>query len=49
MDWTANEKLTGDRTVLKLLEAGEEPARIEQQYLAALEQFRQHRSRFLLY
>lgn len=49
MDWPANEKLTGDRRVLKLLEAGEEPGRIEQQYFTDLEQFRQRRSRFLLY
>ena len=32
---------SGDRNVLKLLEEGEDPARIEQQYAADLEQFRQ--------
>jgi uncharacterized protein YbbC (DUF1343 family)/CubicO group peptidase (beta-lactamase class C family) len=49
MDWAANEKLTGDRDVLKLLEQGEDPTRIEQQYTAGLDQFRQRRSQFLLY
>jgi uncharacterized protein YbbC (DUF1343 family) len=49
MDWAANEKLTGDRNVLKLLQAGEDPAKIEQQYAAGLDQFRQRRSEFLLY
>ena len=34
---------SGDRKVLKLLEAAEDPARIEQQYAAGLEQFRQQR------
>jgi uncharacterized protein YbbC (DUF1343 family)/CubicO group peptidase (beta-lactamase class C family) len=49
MNWQANEKLLGDRTVLKMLEAGDDPVRIEQKYYADLQQFRQRRSQFLLY
>jgi uncharacterized protein YbbC (DUF1343 family) len=49
MNWTANEKLLGDRKVLKYIEEGEDPALIEQQYAADLEKFRQRRSEFLLY
>jgi uncharacterized protein YbbC (DUF1343 family) len=49
MNWTANEKLTGDRNVLKLLEAAEDPARIEQQYASGLIQFRDRRAQSLLY
>jgi uncharacterized protein YbbC (DUF1343 family) len=49
MDWAVNDKLLGDRNVLKLLEEGEDPTRIEQQYSANLDQFRQRRSEFLLY
>jgi uncharacterized protein YbbC (DUF1343 family)/CubicO group peptidase (beta-lactamase class C family) len=49
MDWQANEKLTGDKNVIKLMEQGEDPVKIEQQYATALDQFRQRRSEFLLY
>ena len=49
MNWQANEKLLGDRGVLKMLEAGEDPVRIEQKYYADLQRFRQKRNQFLLY
>ena len=49
MNWTANEKLLGDRKVLKQLEAAEDPALIEQQYAADILGFQDLRSRFLLY
>lgn len=49
MNWTANEKLLGDRTVLQQLEQGGDAAAIEQQFASGLEQFRQRRSGFLLY
>ena len=49
MTWQTNEKLTGDRNVLKMMEAGDDPIKIEQKYYADLQQFRQRRSQFLLY
>jgi uncharacterized protein YbbC (DUF1343 family)/CubicO group peptidase (beta-lactamase class C family) len=49
MNWQADEKLLGDRSVLKMLESGDDPGRIEQKYYADLQQFRQRRSQFLLY
>ncbi len=49
MDWKANEKLTGDRSVLSQLEAGGDFAAIEQSYAPQLQQFRQRRAEFLLY
>jgi hypothetical protein len=49
MNWQADEKLLGDRSVLKMLEAGDDPGRIEQKYYTDLQQFRQRRSQFLLY
>jgi len=49
MNWTANEKLLGDRKVLKELEEGQDPAKIEQGYSSRLEQFRRRRAEFLLY
>ncbi|HYI93975.1 MAG TPA: exo-beta-N-acetylmuramidase NamZ domain-containing protein [Bryobacteraceae bacterium] len=49
MNWTANEKLLGDRKVLKQLEAAADPVKIEQQYAADILRFRDLRARFLLY
>jgi uncharacterized protein YbbC (DUF1343 family) len=49
MNWQLNDKLVGDRNVLKMLEAGEDPVRIEQKYYADLQRFRQKRNQFLLY
>lgn len=49
MDWTANEKLLGNRAVLKLLEGAEDPAKIELHSAADLLTFREKRARFLLY
>lgn len=49
MDWSANEKLLGDLTILKKLESGEDPAQLERQYAADLQQFRARRADFLLY
>jgi hypothetical protein len=49
MSWVANEKLAGGRKVLAALEAGEDPARIEQQFAGDVEGFRQRRAEFLLY
>ena len=49
MNWAANEKLAGGTKVLAALEAGEDPARIEQNFAAETESFRSKRAEFLLY
>jgi uncharacterized protein YbbC (DUF1343 family) len=49
MNWTINQKLVGDPRVLQQLEAGTDPAMIEQNYAAGLEQFLKRRAAFLLY
>jgi hypothetical protein len=49
MNWTINQKLVGDARVLQQLEAGTDPATIEQNYAAGLEQFLKRRAAFLLY
>jgi uncharacterized protein YbbC (DUF1343 family) len=49
MNWDANQRLVGQLGVLRQMEAGTEPAAIEQSYAAGLEQFRQRRATFLLY
>jgi uncharacterized protein YbbC (DUF1343 family) len=49
MQWNLNEKLLGDRNVLKLLEAAQDPARIEQQYTTDLLRFKDRRAQSLLY
>ncbi|HYP08678.1 MAG TPA: exo-beta-N-acetylmuramidase NamZ domain-containing protein [Bryobacteraceae bacterium] len=49
MDWAANDRLVGDNAVLKQLEAGTDPAVIEQSTAAELERFKQQRQAFLLY
>jgi uncharacterized protein YbbC (DUF1343 family)/CubicO group peptidase (beta-lactamase class C family) len=49
MDWTANQKLTGNKDVLKAMEAGEDPGLILQQNRAGLQQFFERRKNYLLY
>lgn len=49
MTWTANEKLTGNLTVLKAIEAGQYPAAIGQQELPGLLRFMQRRKNYLIY
>jgi uncharacterized protein YbbC (DUF1343 family) len=49
MNWKVNENLTGNRAVLRGLEAGEDPARIEARFAAETEAFRVRRADFLLY
>jgi hypothetical protein len=49
MTWAANEKLVGGKRVLAALAAAEDPARIEQGYMADVEAFRLKRTEFLLY
>jgi uncharacterized protein YbbC (DUF1343 family) len=49
MNWAANEKLAGGRKVLAAIEAGEDPALIEQHFASETESFRQKRAEFLLY
>jgi len=49
MNWTADEKLTGNPAVLKAIEAGEDPAAIGQRILPGLLRFLEHRKNYLLY
>jgi uncharacterized protein YbbC (DUF1343 family)/CubicO group peptidase (beta-lactamase class C family) len=49
MNWAANEKLAGGKTVLAALAAGEDAARIEQRFASETERFKQKRAHFLLY
>ncbi|HMF77109.1 MAG TPA: exo-beta-N-acetylmuramidase NamZ domain-containing protein, partial [Bryobacteraceae bacterium] len=49
MTWTADQKLTGSLTVLKAIEAGEDPASIGQKDMPSLLQFIQRRKNYLLY
>lgn len=49
MTWEANEKLVGSREVVKALAGASDPARIEQEFAADVEEFRRQRSEFLLY
>jgi uncharacterized protein YbbC (DUF1343 family) len=49
MNWTADEKLTGNKTVLKGMEAAEDPALIAHTYSEDLQRFMQRRKNYLLY
>ncbi|MEO8132260.1 MAG: exo-beta-N-acetylmuramidase NamZ domain-containing protein, partial [Bryobacteraceae bacterium] len=49
MNWTADEKLTGNPTILKAMEEGEDPAVISQKIQPGLLRFLQHRKNYLLY
>jgi len=49
MNWTSDQKLTGNMTVLKAMEGGEDPASIERRNLPGLQQFIQRRKNYLLY
>jgi uncharacterized protein YbbC (DUF1343 family)/CubicO group peptidase (beta-lactamase class C family) len=49
MNWAADEKLTGNKTVLKGMEAAEDPALIAHTYSEDLQRFMQRRKNYLLY
>jgi uncharacterized protein YbbC (DUF1343 family) len=49
MTWEINERLVGNRKVVGLLAAAEDPAAIERSWEAELESFRVRRQQFLLY
>jgi uncharacterized protein YbbC (DUF1343 family)/CubicO group peptidase (beta-lactamase class C family) len=49
MDWKVNERLVGSPTVVKALEAGEDPAAVERRFAAETQSFRSKRTPFLLY
>jgi hypothetical protein len=49
MNWKANETLAGSRAMLRAMESGEDPAKIEAAFAADTEAFRVRRAKFLLY
>jgi uncharacterized protein YbbC (DUF1343 family) len=49
MTWQANQKLVGNKEVLRRMEAAEDPAVLETVSAAALTNFQQRRSQALLY
>jgi uncharacterized protein YbbC (DUF1343 family) len=49
MNWQADQKLTGNKAILKAMEVGDDPALIAQRNQTGLEQFIQRRKNYLLY